>query len=84
VIDRRKHYCIAIYFNCITVAIYTKVSDHSRPILISANYSISGEIFGELSRFPQSEILYPTLGRRGVEEGELSPSFHWLWGWGRQ
>jgi hypothetical protein len=26
----------------------------------SANHAISGEIFGEISRFPQSEIFYPT------------------------
>jgi hypothetical protein len=27
----------------------------------SANHAISGEIFGKSSRFPRSEIFYPTL-----------------------
>ena len=28
---------------------------------MSVNYSISGKIFKELVRFPQSEIFYPNL-----------------------
>ena len=54
--------CIGIIFSYGTVAHYAYISDYSRPILISTNHGTSGEIIGELSRFPQSEILYPTLG----------------------
>ena len=33
----------------------------SRENIQFANHAISGEIFGKLSRFPRSEIFYPTL-----------------------
>ena len=39
-----------------------EISVPSCPILISMNRAISGKIFGKLSRFPRSEIFYPTLG----------------------
>ena len=40
--------------------VVNEIRDHSRPILITANYTFLGKIFGKLSRFPQSELFYPT------------------------
>ena len=53
--------CVGFLFSYGTVAHCKYISDYSRPILISANHATSGEILGELSRFPQSKNFYPTL-----------------------
>ena len=53
--------CIDKFFSYGTVAHCKYISDYSRPILIFTNHATSGEIIGELSRFPRSEIFYPTL-----------------------
>jgi hypothetical protein len=37
-----------------------QTSDTLIPIVMSANHTPSGEIFGHLPRFPQSEIFYPS------------------------
>jgi hypothetical protein len=51
-VEERISKFIASYFNYRTVAYGTQVNDHSKPILISANHAISGEIFCELPRYP--------------------------------